>query len=57
MKLMILMGILIFGTLGGWIGASMSDGNWFSGWSILFSVIGSFFGIWVGFKVGNSISG
>lgn len=54
---MILMGILIFGTLGGWIGASMSDGNWFSGWSILFSVIGSFFGIWVGFKVGNSISG
>ncbi len=56
MKLMIFICIAVFGTLGGWIGAAISNGNWFSGWSILFSAIGSFFGIWVGFKMGNSLS-
>ncbi|MEK7594840.1 MAG: hypothetical protein AAB436_04335 [Patescibacteria group bacterium] len=54
MKLMIFLGIGIFGTIGGWIGAAMSGGNWLSVWSILLSTVGSFFGIWIGYKVGQN---
>ena len=53
MKLMIFLGITVFGTLGGWLGAAMSHGNWLSGWSILLTAIGSFFGIWAGYKAGQ----
>jgi hypothetical protein len=56
MKLMIFASIALFGTIGGWIGAMMSDGNWFSGWSIILSTVGAFFGIWAGIKAGNSLS-
>lgn len=55
MKLMIIVGITIFGTVGGWLGAAMDHGNWLGGWSILLSGIGSFFGIWVGFKAGQNL--
>jgi len=55
MKLMIFLGIGLFSIIGGWIGAAMSGGNWFSGWSLALSVVGSFFGIWVGFKAGQSL--
>ena len=56
MKLMIFLGVTIFGTIGGWLGATAFDrGNWFGAWSILFSVIGSFFGVWIGFKAGQYI--
>ncbi len=54
MKLMIFIGITLFGTLGGWLGAMLDHGNWFGGWSILLGAIGSFFGIWVGYKVGQN---
>lgn len=47
---MILIGITVFGTLGGWLGASFDHGNWLGGWSILLTAIGSFFGIWAGYK-------
>ena len=50
---MILIGITIFGTLGGWLGAMIDGGNWFGGWSLLFGTLGSFFGIWAGFKMGQ----
>ena len=50
---MIFLGVTVFGTLGGWLGAAMSHGNWFSGWSILFTAVGSFFGIWAGYKAGQ----
>lgn len=53
MKLMILLGVTVVGTLGGWIGALMAHGNWFGTWSILLSTIGSFVGIWVGYKAGK----
>jgi hypothetical protein len=53
MKLMIFLGITIFGTLGGWIGALMDHGNWFGGYSIILSGIGSFVGIWVGYRIGT----
>ena len=55
MKLMIFLGVGIFGTLGGWLGAAIDHGNWLGGWSILLSVIGSFFGIWAGYKAAQSI--
>ncbi len=50
---MIFIGITVFGSLGGWLGALMSHGDWLSGWSILISTIGSFAGIWAGFKAGR----
>ena len=51
---MIFLGVTIFGTIGGWIGASWFDhGNWFGAVSLILSVVGSFFGVWVGFKAGK----
>jgi hypothetical protein len=55
MKLMIFIGVTIFGTVGGWLGAAMSHGNWLSGWSILLSAVGSFFGVWAGYKAGQNM--
>ena len=53
MKLMIFVGVTIFGTISGWIGAAMTHGNWFSGWSILLGGAGSLVGIWAGYKAGQ----
>ena len=55
MKLMIFIGIAVFGTLGGWLGAAMDHGNWFGGWSLLLGTIGSLVGVWAGFKAGQYI--
>ena len=52
---MILLGIIIFSTIGGWIGAAMSGGNWLSPWSLILSTIGAFFGIWAGYKAAQAI--
>ena len=52
---MILIGVTVCGTLGGWLGAALSHGNWFGGWSILLGAVGSFAGIWVGYKAGQSL--
>lgn len=53
MRRMIFLGIFIVGTIGSWLGAVMDHGNWFGGWSILLGGVGSFAGIWVGYKVGR----
>ncbi|HUC88089.1 MAG TPA: hypothetical protein VMR95_02985 [Candidatus Binatia bacterium] len=55
MKLMISLGILIGGTIGGWIGELMTKGNWFSMTSILLSGVGSIAGIWAGYKITKKI--
>jgi len=55
MKFMIFLGVTIGGTVGGWLGALMSHGNWFSGWSILLSGVGSLAGIWAGYKVARNL--
>ncbi len=55
MKLMIFIGIGVVGTLGSWLGAVMSHGNWLGGWSILLGTVGSFVGIWAGYKVGQNL--
>ena len=57
MKTMIFLGVTIFGTVGGWLGALMDHGNWFGGWSILLSTVGSIFGVWVGYKVAQNYIG
>jgi hypothetical protein len=55
MKLMIFIGITVFGTIGGWLGAAMDHGNWFGAWSLLIGTIGSFFGVWAGYKAGQNM--
>ena len=47
---MIFVGITLFGTIGGWIGAVMSHNNWFGVWSLVLSTVGSLFGVWAGYK-------
>ena len=55
MKLMIFIGIFVLGTVGSWLGAMVSHGNWFSVWSILLGAVGSLAGVWAGFKAGQSL--
>lgn len=53
---MITIGLFVGGTIGGWIGAALFDhGNWFGEWSIFLSAIGSFAGIWAGYKASQYI--
>jgi uncharacterized membrane protein YeaQ/YmgE (transglycosylase-associated protein family) len=53
---MIFLGIIVGSTIGGWLGAALLDhGNWLGGWSILLSTVGALAGIWVGYKVGQSL--
>jgi hypothetical protein len=53
MKLMISLGVLIFSSLGGWLGSLMDHGSGIGGWAILLTTVGGFFGIWVGYKAGK----
>lgn len=53
MKLMIFVGITVLGTVGGWLGAAMDHGNWLGGWSLLLGAVGSFAGVWAGYKAGR----
>ena len=53
MKMIISFSIIVFSTLGGWIGQVIDKGNWLGGWSILLGIIGSFAGVWIGYKLGQ----
>ncbi len=53
MKLVITVCLAIFGFAFAYIPYLWGDTNFFSGWSILFSMIGGFFGIFVGYKIGK----
>lgn len=53
MKLMISLGVLIFSSLGGWLGAVMDHGNGFGILAILMTAVGGIVGIWLGFKAGK----
>ena len=53
MKTMIWIGVFVGSTLGGWLGALASHGNWLSWQSILGTALGSFLGIYVGYKAGQ----
>jgi hypothetical protein len=55
MKFMISLGIIVGATIGGGVGNLFDHQSFFSltnfgGWSILFSTLGSFVGIWAGYK-------
>jgi hypothetical protein len=54
MKLMIFLGITIFGTLGGWLGSMLDHTSGIGMWSLFLSTVGSLFGIWVGYKVAKN---
>ncbi len=55
MKLMITIGITIGSTVGAWLGAALFDhGNYLGGWSILLGAVGSFVGIWSGYKIAKN---
>ena len=54
MKKLISLGVLIGGSVGGWLGTTMDHGNGFGGWAILLTAIGSFVGIWAGYKIGQN---
>jgi uncharacterized membrane protein YeaQ/YmgE (transglycosylase-associated protein family) len=55
MKLSITIGVTVGALLFGWIGAAIFDhGNQLGGWSLLFSTIGSFVGIWAGYKIAKN---
>jgi hypothetical protein len=51
MRLLYSIGLLIGGTLLGWVGALFDHGNWLGGWSLLFSTFGSGLGVWVVYKL------
>ncbi|MDL2362755.1 MAG: hypothetical protein QFB86_00010 [Patescibacteria group bacterium] len=55
MKLMILLGTTIVGSLGAWIGASMDHGNYFGASSLLLGTVGSLAGVWIGYKIASSM--
>jgi hypothetical protein len=52
-KGMISISIIVFSTVFGWIGALLSNGNWFGAASIILSTLGCFVGIWAGYKIGQ----
>jgi len=54
---MIFLGVTIGAIIGGWLGAVLLDGgNWFGGWSVLLSGVGSFVGLWAGYRVGQNFN-
>lgn len=53
MKLMIGIGIFVMSILGSWLGSLLDNGNFLGGWSILLGIVGSFVGIWVGYRAGQ----
>ena len=51
---MISLGLLIFGSLGGWLGSMMDHTSGIGLWSLALSTVGSLFGIWVGYKIAKN---
>ena len=55
MKKLIYLGVTVGGIAGGWLGSVLDKGNALGGWSLLGGAIGSFLGIWAGYKIGKGI--
>jgi uncharacterized membrane protein YfcA len=49
-KTFIWIGVFIGSSAGGWLGALAANGNWLSWQSLLGTAVGSFLGVYVGFK-------
>jgi hypothetical protein len=54
-KKYITMGIIIFSTLGAWLGSMMDHGNLFGMWGILLGGVGGLVGVWAGYTLGNNL--
>lgn len=52
-KLLISISIIVFSSIGGWIGQVMDHGNWLGGWSLLLGTVGAFIGVWIGYRTGR----
>ncbi|MBC7581356.1 hypothetical protein H7097_00620 [Aeromicrobium sp.] len=57
MKSFIFVGVTLGGILGGWLGSMLDHGNGFGIWSIFLSTVGSFAGIWAGYKAARNYLG
>jgi hypothetical protein len=55
MKTLIYIGIVVGGLIGGYVGSLLDGGNPFGVWGILLGAVGSFAGIWAGYKLGKGI--
>lgn len=55
MKSLIYIGLFVGSTIGSWLGAALTHGNWFSGLSVGLGAIGAFAGIWAGYKLSKNI--
>ncbi len=53
-KKLILLFLFVGSLLGGYI-PLLWGGSAFSGWSILFSTLGGFLGIYIGYKIGSQL--
>lgn len=53
MKLLIFVGLTVFGLFGAWIGSTLDHGNMFGVWGLILGTLGSLFGVWAGFKAGQ----
>lgn len=53
-KTLIYIGIAVGGLTGGCLGSLLDGGNIFGFWGIIFGTLGSFAGIWAGYKLGSS---
>jgi uncharacterized membrane protein YeaQ/YmgE (transglycosylase-associated protein family) len=54
MKTMIYIGITVGSTIGAWLGSLIDHDPILGPWSLLFGTIGSFVGIWVGYKIAKN---
>jgi len=54
-KTIIMFFAIIFGLVGSYLPILVGNFDIFSGWSILGSLIGGFFGIWLGFFVSKAL--
>ncbi len=52
-KAYIYLGIFIGSIVGGWIGSMFDHGNLLGLWGLALGTVGSFIGIWVGFRLGQ----
>lgn len=54
-RTLIYISLFVVSTIGSWLGALVSHGNWFGVWSFAGGTVGAFIGVWVGYKLGKNL--